>query len=150
MAQRTLKPLPPTTDAPDVSLVLRTDFSNEAAWKSLCKAIDEPQTEDNFRAYVEFVSDPHYEGATVDELLILDHNPVDRSFFFIVDSVAISNPEHPILVLDVDKEYGKPGRHFRVIPSKMWSVQNNLSIANMDFREFSENVDPDGVFRGFN
>ena len=29
------------------------------------------------------------------------------------------------------------------------SRENNLSIANMDFREFAESVDPDGVFRGF-
>jgi hypothetical protein len=29
------------------------------------------------------------------------------------------------------------------------SIQNNLSIANMDFEEFANSVDDDGVFRGF-
>jgi hypothetical protein len=28
-------------------------------------------------------------------------------------------------------------------------VENNLSLVNMDFVEFAESVDPDGVFRGF-
>jgi hypothetical protein len=45
--------------------------------------------------------------------------------------------------------YEEPGRTFRVIPSEMWSVENNLSVANMDFYEFADNVDLDGVFRGF-
>jgi hypothetical protein len=31
----------------------------------------------------------------------------------------------------------------------MWGIENNLSIANMDFEEFAENVDDDGIFRGF-
>jgi len=31
----------------------------------------------------------------------------------------------------------------------MCSVENNLSIANMDFSEFADNVDKDGIFRGF-
>jgi hypothetical protein len=31
----------------------------------------------------------------------------------------------------------------------MWGVENNLSIANMDYSEFADEVDPDGVFRGF-
>jgi hypothetical protein len=31
----------------------------------------------------------------------------------------------------------------------MWGVENNLSIANMDFEEFADAVGPDGIFRGF-
>jgi hypothetical protein len=31
----------------------------------------------------------------------------------------------------------------------MASVENNLSIANMDFIDFAESVDEDGIFRGF-
>jgi hypothetical protein len=29
------------------------------------------------------------------------------------------------------------------------SIENNLSLFNMDFWEFADNVDDDGVFRGF-
>ena len=42
------------------------------------------------------------------------------------------------------------GATFRVVPSEMWSVQNNLTISNMDWEEFTDNVDTDGIFRGFN
>jgi hypothetical protein len=41
------------------------------------------------------------------------------------------------------------GRTFRVIPSEMWDVENNLSLANMDFPEFAGSTGPDGIFRGF-
>ncbi|WBC08931.1 hypothetical protein [Micromonospora sp. WMMA1947] len=43
----------------------------------------------------------------------------------------------------------EPGRWFRVLPAEMWSVEDNLSIGNMDFFEFADAADPDGVFRGF-
>jgi hypothetical protein len=36
---------------------------------------------------------------------------------------------------------------FRVIPSKLWAV--DLSLANMDYEEFADAVDAEGIFRGF-
>ena len=45
--------------------------------------------------------------------------------------------------------YDEPGRTFRVIPRELWGVENNLSLANMDYSDFADNVDADGVFRGF-
>lgn len=147
MARKKLKEIP--ASAEDKSLVLRTDFSDEPGWKALCKAIEEPQTADNFQARVYYISDKHYEGAEVDDLLALDHAAANRSFLFVIDKTAMSDLEHPILVIDVDKQYGEPGRKFRVIPSEMWGVENNLGLANMDFEDFANNADPDGVFRGF-
>ncbi|WP_435828452.1 DUF6924 domain-containing protein, partial [Nocardia testacea] len=41
------------------------------------------------------------------------------------------------------------GRTVRILPSQMWGIENNLSIANMDFQDFADAADPDGVFRGF-
>lgn len=147
MTRKKLKEIP--EPAEDKSLVLRTDFSDDRGWKALCQAIEEPQTDDNFQALVFYVSDKHYEDAEVEDLLALDHAAANRSFLFVIDRTAMSDPEHPILVIDVDKQYGEPGRRFRVIPSEMWGVENNLRISNMDFEEFSSSVDPDGVFRGF-
>jgi hypothetical protein len=65
---------------------------------------------------------------------------------FVVDRTALSHGDQPILVMDL---YAEPGRTFRVIPSEMWSVENNLSLANMDFAEFADSTDADGIFRGF-
>jgi hypothetical protein len=147
------------------SLVLRTDFSDNSAWESICAAIQDPVGE--FRAYVECVSDPEYDGLTVEQLTALFPKfpylgdlsydsltaeqvkqlvPNGFSFIFIVDRTALTHPDHPILVLDLEEEHG---RTFRVIPSEMWGVENNLSIGNMVFSEFADNVDKDGIFRGF-
>ncbi len=135
-----LKHIPETEDA----LVLRTDFTDDTAWDALCTAIREPVEE--FRAYVTFVSEPEYEGRTTEELLAHVPHTSDHTFMFIVDRTTFAVPDHPILVVDLITE---PGRTFRVLPSEMWAIENNLSTANMDFREFADAVDPDGVFRGF-
>jgi hypothetical protein len=36
-----------------------------------------------------------------------------------------------------------------VIPTELWSVENNLALGNMDFKDFAQSVDADGVFRGW-
>jgi hypothetical protein len=135
-----VKKLPKTQN----SLVLRTDFSDDYAWESICAAIREPVGE--FRAHVDCISDPEYEGLTVEQLTTAVPRGSDHTFAFIVDRTALTQPDRPILVVDL---WDEPGRTFRVIPSEMWGVENNLSIANMDFYEFADNVDQDGIFRGF-
>jgi len=45
--------------------------------------------------------------------------------------------------------YEGSGREFRAVPSQIQAIENNLSIANMDFEEFAESADESGVFRGF-
>jgi hypothetical protein len=132
--------LPDSTSA----LVLRTDFSDDEAWRSICAAIEAPRGD--FRAYVEFVSDHRFDQATVDQLLELHKRSNYRSYFFVVDHTTLTDPDRPILVVDLLIE---PGRTFRVIPSEMWSVENNLSLANLDFADFVESADNDGIFRGF-
>ena len=150
-----MKDLPDTED----SLVLRTDFSDEAAWARICSEIEAPVEE--FQAYVSFVSDPDFDGLSTSALTSLGRRGPNRSFMFVVDHVSLTDEEHPILVLDLgdgdlededlgDEDVGDgPGRTFRVVPREMGSVQNNLSIANMGFYEFADSVDADGVFRGF-
>ena len=135
-----MKPLPQTEN----SLVLRTDFSDDAAWESICVAIQQPVGE--FRAYVDCVSDPAFENITVEQLVALASQSPYRSFLLVVDQMTLAHPESPILVIDL---YEEPGRTFRVIPREMWGVENNLSLANMDFVDFAESVDDDGIFRGF-
>lgn len=132
----------PKTDA---TLLLRTDFSDDAAWGSLCEAVQQPN-EDGFQAFVDCINDLAYDGLTVEQLVSLSPKDGRRTFAFIADRTTFTNPERPILVADL---YDRPGRTFRVILREMWGVENNLSIANMDYSDFADNVDPDGVFRGF-
>jgi hypothetical protein len=128
------------------ALVVRTDFSNTASWDALCTAIQEPVGAFQFRAYVDFLSNPDHDGISPEQLRSLIPEHYKPSFIFIVDHVSLTHPDHPILVVDLSDE---PGRTFRVIPSAMWSVENNLSVANMGFEEFVGAVDRDGVFRDF-
>jgi hypothetical protein len=142
----------------DVSLVIRTDFAHELEWTRIQSAIAEPQTEDGFIAYVDFVDDRAYEGLTASRLLEIVPEQADDTFAFLVDALALTHPDRPILVVNLydfveglaDEGKGPQyGATFRVVPSEMWSVQNNLSLANMDWEEFADNVDDDGIFRGF-
>jgi hypothetical protein len=136
-----VKELPKT----DNTLLLRTDFSDDAMWNSLSEAVQMPN-EDGFKAFVDCVSDPDYNGLTIEQLVALSPKAGNRNFVFISDQITFTSSEQPVLVVDLSEE---PGRTFRVIPSEMWSVENNLSIANMDYSEFADNADPDGIFRGF-
>jgi hypothetical protein len=123
--------------------LLRTDFSDDGAWDALCTAVQANVGE--FRAYVSCISDPVFDGMTTEEVTPLAADAGHR-FLFIADDVALTGPERPVLVVDLRRE---PGRTFRVIPSEAWGVENNLSIANMDFEDFADSVDEDGIFRGF-
>jgi hypothetical protein len=142
-----MKNIPKTQNA----LVLRTDFSDDAAWRSTCAAIQEAVD----IGCVECLSDPDFDGLTAQHLaasltplLSLERKPSEyqQSFIFIVDQIALNHPDHAILVVDLCVEHG---RTFRVIPSQMLGVASNLFIANMDFAEFADHTDEDGVFRGF-
>lgn len=136
-----MKPLPPTPDA----IVLRTDYSDDAVWRAVCDAISAPSPGDGFLANVSFVDDRAYEGATPEDL-VAGATGSYRTFMFVVDAIAIGGAEHAVLVIDLADQ---PGRTFRVVPSEMWSVENNLSLANMDFDDFASSVDADGIHRGF-
>jgi hypothetical protein len=134
-----VKRIPRTKD----TLLLRTDFSDDAAWESLCAAIQTPVGA--FRAYVSSVSDRAFEGAALEELVPLGREAGHR-FVFIADRHAITDPERSVLVVDLT---WKPGQSFRVIPSEAGRIENNLSVANMGFADFAETVDEDGVFRKY-
>ena len=120
-------------------------------------AIVEPQTEYEFRAYVEFVDDQALAGMGISELLQIVPAESTERFVFLVDEQTLSHRDRPILVVnlydwaeDIPDQRKGPlyGTSFRVVPSEMWAVQNNLALANMDWEEFAADVDNDGILRG--
>jgi hypothetical protein len=135
-----MKRLPKSQNA----LVLRTDFSDQAAWETIRDAIRAPVGE--FHAYVTFVEETAYDGLTRAQLLELFDEDRDHTFVIVADRTSMADAEHVLLVVALFRERG---REFRAIPSQIQSIENNLSIANMDFHEFADSVDDDGVFRGF-
>lgn len=124
------------------SLAIRTDFSDESAWESIRDAINDPDNE--FEAYLDYISDKAFDRLTVEQLPSVLEEDSDVAFVFIIDRTALTDPEHPILVVDLLEE---PGRTFRVIPKAVWAVENNLSIGNMDFGDFACAADKDGILR---
>jgi hypothetical protein len=128
----------------ETALMIRTDFSDAAAWKRIVEAVQEPV--DPFIFNMEIVDDREYEGATVEQLMRSISDDYPHSFIVVVDQHAISQPDHPLLIVDLLEERG---RQFRALPSEVPSIDNNLSIANMGFEEFADSVDDTGVFRGF-
>jgi hypothetical protein len=136
---------PPKTTNP---LVIRTDFENQQAWETICKLIRAPVQygSETFYAYVDFLEDTGFRNLSQEDLLAWMPGDYVQSFIFVVDSTTITHPDFPILVIDL---YSDRGRSFRAVPSEIQSIENNLSIANMDFPEFAEAVDKDGIFRGF-
>ncbi|MDP4510929.1 hypothetical protein AB0B45_51340 [Nonomuraea sp. NPDC049152] len=135
-------------------LVIRTDFSAPQAWAAVRATIGSmvdnewilEDDEGEFVAPVQYLDDPAYEGATAEEILALLPEEYDPAFFVVVDEVAVRLPEMPLLLVDLRVERG---RQMRVIATELYSIEANLSIGNMDFAEFADAMDEEGIFRGF-
>ena len=125
------------------ALLIRTDFSDESAWRQLTKVLSEPG--DPFIFNMEIVDDRSNSGATVEQLMDALPKEHPHSFMVIADNTAISQPDYPLLVVDL---YHERGRQFRAVAVEVPAIDNNLSIANMGFEEFADLVDETGVFRG--
>lgn len=123
--------------------LIRTDFSNEAAWKDLVRAAQTPSA-DGFQANLQIINDTHFDGASAEQIGSAACG-TDHAVVFIADEVTMGHGDLPVLCLDAFA----PQQTFRAIPSELWSVENNLSLANMDFEEFTDAVGAEGVFRGF-
>jgi hypothetical protein len=66
---------------------------------------------------------------------------------FVVDSITVASPEHPVLVIGLDETDDDPP--FRSLPGDLCH-RNNLSLSNMDFYDYtSAAAQQGGVFRGF-
>lgn len=129
----------------DATPVIRTDFTDDATWKKIQRDVAATYNM-GFSANVRFIDDRQYNGLTGQELLQKMPALNEYGCIFIADHIAMAAAEHHLLVLDPSNPNGKT---FRVILSEAWGVENNLSIANMDYIEFANSADPDGVFRGF-
>lgn len=129
--------LPDTEATP----LLRTDFASDHAWQALLTAV-RAESPEGFRANVEVVNDMRY-GRLTNAQLQLDSSR--HAVVFIADARSMRDPNFLLLCVDS----GDAGRSFRVIASEAWSVENNLSLGNMDFDEFVAAAGEDGIFRGF-
>jgi hypothetical protein len=91
------------------------------------------------------VDDPHFESVGPEELALKAGNDTQHALLVVADQTTMRHAEMPLLCVDPVS----PKVQFRCIPAELWGVENNVSLANMDFSEFVAAVDYDGIFRGF-
>jgi hypothetical protein len=136
-------PLPAPEDL--TSTVLRTDFSDDAAWAAVRAAID---AADEY-SHATYVSDPRFTNVSIQALLdeeAATEEDDKLTYVFLADSTTMTDPSSPLLAVDL---YDEPGRMFRV-PARWYpEIAANLSIANMDFADFADAADGSGTFHGF-
>ncbi|MBP1859812.1 DUF6924 domain-containing protein [Rhizobium herbae] len=128
----------------DRTPLIRTDFVNDEAWRRVVDAASAAST-DGFRAKLYVLDDRSFSNADPAALAEAANTSSDHVLLIIADSSTMNNAEMPLLCVDTIP----PGGQFRVIPEHLWGVENNVSLANMDFSEFAAALDRDGVFRGF-
>ena len=139
-------------------LLVRTDFTDDEGWARLVQEATTPSPE-GFEANVRPFSDPAADGAaweTLRDTAMAAASEEYSSVLFVADTATIASPDQPNLVVSTSRFYRDRHpeefaamRPFRCIPSELWSVENNLNLANMDWHDFARRVNGAGVFRGF-
>jgi len=123
--------------------LVRIDFSNDPIWRDLLTEVGRP-TQDGFMAYITVFEDPALDGRDASQLAREASENDQISLCVFADAVTMTHPERPLLCVDLVSFAA-----VRVVPSQLQSIENNLSIANMDIEQFVEAAGKDGVFRGF-
>jgi hypothetical protein len=149
------------------AVVIRTDFTNDAAWREMTAELERSSHYDGDPAESYDVADaPELDGADTDTILAAisaDEELWEQlSVVFVADSTTMRADHHALLAITTmtrddfedEDDYETMiefGREFRTVPSGVHSIHANLELANMDFEEFSASAheDAEGVFRAF-
>ena len=127
--------------------VVRTDFSDDDRWSSVRELIGAPQKEVGitFFAYVDYVNDETHRDREPHEVVLSLPDDYADMFCFLVDRECIENKDNPVLVVGFypsdNESFNRLPRDtpigdivtFRALPSQIQGIQNNLSLANIDF-----------------
>ncbi|ORI21643.1 hypothetical protein [Rhodococcus sp. 1168] len=134
------------------SLLIRTYFGDQGSWDDIVAAASKSHTQSDgteVRATLTLIDDTSFESASPAEVISLLQAP-PPTYAFIADRQTFESSEMPILAIDIRNSGGsEPMPAFRVMPAVLADVENNLSIANLDFADYQNAADSDGIFRGF-
>ena len=155
----------------DGTPLIRTDFTNDTAWRAVADAVSKPVDFDDpdnpepgdgaYSPNITAVDDRAFEGVT-SVLLGEAFSTTDGvgGYVLLADSRSMTEAlaDGELTVDYVDLSVSDPedaelfnsfmGRSFRCVVPEIASIEANLSISNVDFDEFADSTDPDGVFRG--
>jgi hypothetical protein len=136
--------------APDLGLLLvRTDYSDDRAWRAALSAANAVYDRDDFErmgALLQPVESPALAGLTPAALVALEREDY-------LSQIAVADAQtmwdQTVLFVDFNEFYGQVGRTFRSTPAEVEPIVANLALANMNFAEFADNADAVGIFHGF-
>ncbi|GAB3264175.1 DUF6924 domain-containing protein [Nocardioides dilutus] len=141
--------------------LVRTDFSDDDAWELVVYELTK-QDDEGTEPHVTVVDDRALAGVTGDALGSAFHGQgLSYGYVALADArsmaEAVAGGELTVDYVDLsvaDEEDSElfesfPGRTFRCAARRFASIEVNLSLGNMDFHEFADSVESDGVFRGF-
>jgi hypothetical protein len=147
------------------ALVVRTDFTDEAAWRELIEGLEVSATDDNPADSCRVLNAPELHGASTDKILSSLMRAVEVrnriSVISVADSIMSAKEHHALLAVATAtrevlgnsfyESMVEFGREFRTVPAGVHEINTNLALANMDFEEFASfaGQDPEGVFRSF-
>lgn len=155
----------------DATPLIRTDFADDTAWQRIVSDVSKPVDFDNpanldpgdegYSPNIDPVDDQLFEGVVGEALgaAWTDSDAVGYVLLADAQSMAEARGAGEVTIAYVDLSVSDPedaelfesfmGRTFRCVVPEVASIEANLSIANMDFHEFADSTEPDGVFRGF-
>ena len=136
--------MPPPLPNGGSALLIRTEFSDSTAWKVAVDAATRASP-DGFVANLTVVSDPAWASVSAKDVLAAHAGDKERVVAFVFDAAAASDVKHSLLCINLAS---KKVRTMRVLPSEVWSVENNLSLGNMEWSDFAGAL-KGGVFLGF-
>jgi hypothetical protein len=139
----------------DLGLVIRTDFSDEAAWEAVrARLMDGHAAEHNAIAVDEqallCVGESAYAGLTPEQAsdLVEEASDVARSVVFLADTTTISTADQTLLaVTSPDEDLRDSPWTFRLKPESVVRVSGMLSSGRLSFSEYVEDVDDNGVYK---
>jgi hypothetical protein len=147
--------------------VVRTDFTNDQVWTEIKRLVSAPQVEPisglEFRANVRFVEEAAFANLTSGAVVQALPDEYPGFVVFVADSETGKSKEKTLQVIgftpqgDDPKAFERKPRQtpsseirvFRAVPATVQSIENNLSLGNMDFENFAGAVESDEIFRGF-
>lgn len=131
------------------AVLVRTDYGDDLRWRDALAAAtaEHPQPgSEPFVAQLVPFEHPDLHRLTVAQLAEL---PVSGYLAYVFVADAQTMIDQTFVVVDLAPDSPQRGQSLRCTAEAVQEIENNLSVANMDFAEFAAATDPDGVFRDF-
>ncbi|MGP3942644.1 DUF6924 domain-containing protein [Streptomyces sp. 6N106] len=137
--------MPPTIDFTHhdfeaEALVVRTDFSDDVAWRTVVDLLHQPD-DNGFEVRTFLLDDRAFAGASPADVISAAAAEPALEVVFLADAATMTG-DHPLLAVSTRSQELEDGdmeldRAFRLTPPNVNVMHVNLAIGHMDFWEFA-------------